>query len=313
MFEGVGLFVFSDPGAAKAVLAQAKKLQGTLPRIHLVSDREYAFVEIFDLTVEHPSESPMQVLNSIKPDFVFTGTSYTSKIELSYLQAARKMGIKTYSFIDHWTSMKERFIDDGNLILPDKILVIDEEAQNNAIENDIDEGLVQVFGNPYYDFLKTWKPNLSKNDLLNRLGIRDSQKKLVVYAPDPISNANGKERWGFDETEATSAISALLDRNSLNIDFVLKLHPNQKDHVLDVAGKKIVIANADIDSNLLIYYADLVVGFFSNFLIEATIMGKSVIRVYVNSFRNDPLEGKEIGDLLNIEGLEQELIRRYGK
>ena len=51
------------------------------------------------------------------------------------------------------------------------------------------------------------------------------------------------------------------------------------------------------DINTLIYYSDVVIGFFSNFLIEATIMRKPVIRFFPKEISNDPFSHLAIGKI----------------
>lgn len=314
MFSGTGLFVFSDPGAAKAVLAQAFKLKFVLEKSIIISDRIYSFFDSFGLEVTFSIKKPEDVVLNIKPDFIFTGTSYTSKIELEYLKLAKKNSIKSYSFVDHWTSIKERFLLTNEYVFPDSILLIDESAKNIALESGIENSLLVVFGNPYYDYLKNWKPDITKCELFNKLNIPYNDNKTIVYAPDPLSNVNGRETYGFDEIEITNQINCILLELNLPINFILKMHPNQNiKKNKDVISCKMIIADAFIDSNLLIYYADVVMGFFSNFLIEADIMNKNIVRILSENNINDPLAKKNIGQIVYIDQLKTYLECNYGK
>src|SRR5215471_14868261 len=94
-----GLFVFSDPAGAKAVLALAKQKEPFLDDYKLISDREYMFVKEFKLRVPVTKERAEELIHSFKPSFVFTSTSYTSKLELNYLRAAKQAGVMRYSFV----------------------------------------------------------------------------------------------------------------------------------------------------------------------------------------------------------------------
>ncbi|HXB41275.1 MAG TPA: hypothetical protein VNZ49_12085 [Bacteroidia bacterium] len=307
-FKGKGLFVFSDPGAGKAVLAQVLALKDLLIEYKIISDREYSFFKDFDLQVLQNTNSAEDVIRKIKPDFVFTGTSYTSQIELKYILAAKKENIKTYSFIDHWTSLKERFNFSGKYIFPDHILVIDERAKSLATESGIDNSLVKIFGNPYYLYLEKWRPEITKTELLAMLHSKKINSPIIVFAPDPLSNVATSLNYGFDEISATKNISNMLDGDAFESNFVLKLHPNQnKNKILPVIGDKIIIAEAGLDSNLLLFHADLVIGFFSNFLIEASIMKKKILRYLPNNISTDPLSDVNIGKIVNSSELLTEL------
>jgi predicted glycosyltransferase len=302
-----GIFVFSDPGGAKAVLAEAffMKKKG-LTDIRVYSDRKYSFAKEFEAEVLEPLPSPDVIISEFKPNFIYAGTSYTSDIELNFIAAAKKKGIKSIAVIDHWTSMKARFLRKDEFIFPDEIHVIDERAKAICVEEGIDAGSIRITGNPYHQYLKQWKPTEDKKTFLGKLGIKDD-KKIVVYAPDPLSNVNGKEKFGFDEVSATGQIGQLLDKNSFyHFHFILKTHPNQNTQKIS-PSEKMIMANDTIDSGTLMYYADLVIGFFSNFLLEAALLGKKVLRFHPLPLINDPLESTGTGKIVDLEGLKLEL------
>src|SRR5690606_36790742 len=99
-----------------------------------------------------------------------------------------------YSLVGHWTSIKERFLLKNVYVYPDTIFVLDKHAKAIAIKDGINENLVEVFNNPYHAFLRNWKHQISRKALLNDLRLGDkSNKKLVLYAPEPLSNVNGSE------------------------------------------------------------------------------------------------------------------------
>ena len=56
-----------------------------------------------------------------------------------FLKIANSKGIKTISFIDHWTNLKQRFKLQEQYIYPEQILVIDQKAKNLAINEGIEE------------------------------------------------------------------------------------------------------------------------------------------------------------------------------
>ena len=100
--KGKGLFVFSDPGGAKPILSFIfnKKVKNYM----VVSDRKYNFFSDFNINVEtYDLNKENEIINEYNPDYIFTGTSYTSKIELKFISLAKKLNISTYSFIDHYT------------------------------------------------------------------------------------------------------------------------------------------------------------------------------------------------------------------
>ncbi len=55
------------------------------------------------------------------------------------------MGVYTISIIEHWSLYKKRFeIDSGRYIFPNSILVNDDLAKREAIEDGIDERLLRL-------------------------------------------------------------------------------------------------------------------------------------------------------------------------
>ena len=308
------LFVFSDPGGAKPVLAfiENEKLIDTF----VISDRIYPFFKDFKTSVTPFNNSVEDILDSYCPDLVFTGTSYSSDIEKQFIYTANLKGIHTISFVDHWTSMRTRFEDKwGNLILPDQIAVIDDRAKRIAISEGLDEKRIMITGNPYYKWLEAWNPSITKEKYLNSIGISDCEKKIVVYAPDPLSNINGKEIYGFDELSATSILVELFQKHQLELKdwkVLVKAHPNQDRHKLSRIIKKddsFYMLPENVNSNSSIYYADFVMGFFSSFLIEATIMNRPVLRFLNGHLKTDPISELQIGTIVYNKALIKKLLK----
>lgn len=296
--KGKGLFVFSDPGGAKPVLALVELIKSSLSGYRVISDRDYAFFENFSVVVNKPDGLPLDLLKQFKPDFVFTGTSYTSKIELEFISAANALSIKTYTFIDHWTFMRERFNNNGKEVFPEIILVVDEEAKQIAIDTGLDESKLVIFRNPYHRYLHNWQPKMGKEDLLASIGLSGTQKKIILYAPDPLSNLDGISVFGFDEITATKELNELIESTFADFQFIVNPHPNQNIESLNtVLNNKAILVPAGTDVNTLIFYADIVLGFFSNFLVEASLMNKKIIRYLCRGIENDPLAGKKIGEI----------------
>ena len=55
--------------------------------------------------------------------------------------------------------------------------------------------------------------------------------------------------------------------------------------------------------NIILYYSDIVIGFFSNMLIEAQILGKQVLRYLPLSTKNDPLNHLNVGEIVELHSL----------
>jgi hypothetical protein len=298
--NGKILFVFSDPGGAKPCLALMTECAAG--DVMAVSDRKYDFYKDFNADVKLYDKNYDSIIQSFKPDLIFTGTSYTSTIEKEFIAIAKTYSIPCWSFVDHWTSISNRFRNDQQLLnLPDLIWVMDERAKNIAVQEGIAGDKIAVSGNPYHRWLNNWHPHTTRRQFLKEAGVDDQQRKIIVFAPDPLSNVDGKSAYGFDELSASKTLVDILDNNSQQIDdwlLLIKPHPNQNITELETifsGQKKCKILPSDIGANEIIYFADVVVGFFSSFLIEADIMSKPVVRFLESCSYNDPFAEIEVG------------------
>jgi len=302
--SGKILFVFSDPGGAKPCLSLIE--ENSLTEAIAVSDRQYPFYNDFKTHVRIENQNFEQLVDSINPELIFTGTSYTSNIENQFIKIAQNKNIPCYSFVDHWTSISRRFYDSSEkMILPDKVWVIDERAREIAIQEDIDKTKIIISGNPYHDWLRNWKPSISKEVFLKQLHLHNLNTKLLVYAPDPLSNVKGKEVYGFDELSASTDLVELFkthqkELNQWNV--LVKAHPNQDRSKLNEIFERhnaFYLLSEKIDTNTIIYYADVVMGFFSSFLIEAAILNKPVLRFIDERTIYDPILEINVGITTN--------------
>jgi hypothetical protein len=284
-------FVFSDQAGANACTALAKMVEGK-KKITVYSNRNYnGNVQQVVYRNEQPSLD--------KVETVFLGTSHPASsdyFELNCLKEAKQKNIYTISFIDHWINFKLRFTDaQGKTIYPDEIWVVDEKAKQLAIEEGLPAALIKVSGNPYHYYLEhQWKSSWKGKSYFNSLNIKPNAFH-IVFAPDPLSLRNIKEKVGFSEAEALHDIlNVISDLNDENICLVVKCHPLQPEEILAKEINKTGWPNVSLlknaDSLELINAADLVVGFYSNFLLDAKALGKKVVRYF---------PGKEETDLLS--------------
>jgi hypothetical protein len=301
--KGRGLFVFSDPGGAKPILGFIALKHHS--ELLVVSDRVYDFFSHYNVQVEkYNQDDEVNLIDGFRPDFVYTGTSYTSNIEMKFICEAKKREIPTIVFIDHYTKYLDRFKIDGELIFPDYIFLTDDRAKEIACSYGMDKfSIIFVTGNFHHKFLKTWKPIIERNNLLKDYKINASSI-IVTFAPDPLSNINGKEEYKFDETDIWETLATELSKiKNDKLVVILKMHPNQNREYLlnfisDSNYTKIFLPN-DIDTNTIIYYSDLIIGMYSSFLIEANLWDKKIIRILPNTELKDALEGMNIGSIVN--------------
>ena len=300
-----GIIVFNDSAGAKACLALAKKLKKK--DLLIISDRKYSFYSEFKLEINSITERCVKEwFDFFKPDFVFTGTSMPEKIELEFLKVAKSKKIKTYSFVDHWTNISARFKSFEEYILPDELWLIDEYAKEKAKKEGIDEYIISVTGNPYYDFLKNWTPDISKDIFFNKIGLTKNEK-YILYAPAPISSFKLKSKYGQDELDGLKFILKNLKTHLINNNskIIFKIHPNQDINYiekfilkLNTVEKSLIIIDKSNFINDLIYYSEMTLGFISNSLIEARLMKKKVGRLLLGNLIDDPIKHLEFDNLI---------------
>lgn len=296
------LFVFSDPGGAKPILSIIKNYEFNNYTVY--SDRDYNFYKDFDVEVNIINISDVQnICNENKPDIIFTGTSYTSILEVQFIKTAKINSISTFSYIDHYTNLKSRFKLNDNFYFPDEIFLID----TNALEIGLKEGLnnhsqLHLLENPYHYFLKRWEPKIDRNNLIENFTIR-KDVKILVFGPDPLSNVNHISDYGYDEIDVWKDLEyAITKSNLLEYVIIVKLHPNQnKEYLYQVLTKSKILKNIymfeDKNSIDLLFHADIVIGMFSSILIEANIINTNskVIRHLPKKNISDPIKHLNIG------------------
>lgn len=282
-------FVFSDQAGANACTALAKMAKHDVT-VSLYSNRNYNNVKDIAPTQKQP------LLDEIET--VFLGTSHPASsdyYELNCLKEAKQKNVYTISFVDHWVNFKLRFTDAyGETTYPDAIWVVDEKAKQLAIEEGLPAELIKVMGNPYHYYLqRQWKPLWEGKSYLGSFNI-PTDGFHILFAPDPLSLRNTKEKVGFSEEEALHDIQEVVSVfNNKKIYLIIKCHPLQPKNILEKQINKAQWSNVSllqsVDTLELINTADMVIGFYSNFLLDASALGKNVVRYY---------PGNSVADLL---------------
>ena len=285
-------FAFSDPAGANACMAMAKLSAAFYHQSSvLFSNKKYdpAFANV-QLVEKAPR------FRELKAECLFTGTSHPQSseyFELKCIQNAKDEGVRTISFVDHWVNFRLRFLNKENTpVYPDQVWVVDEKARQLAIQEGLPVEKLIVSGNPYHEYLKVlWQPAYKGKSYLDRLGL-ETGKTTILYTPDPLSLRGGKKTTGFTEDEALHQIINAVTELQPPVQLLIKCHPLQP---VDVFSKLVESSPIRIhlitkaDTLELLHASDVVIGFYSNILLEAEALGRNVIRFF---------PGKESSDLL---------------
>jgi len=283
------LVVFSDPGGAKPCLSLAKKWRKS-DELLVCSDRQYSFFETFGIPVRDcRGNEASAIFDEFRPDSLFTATSYTSRIEMDFVREAVERGIPSASFVDHYTGFDVRFGTGSERLLPAEIHVLDARARVLACEAGLPEEKIRITGNPYHEFLRQWRSQLSREEVFRLLEIPPSGAKTILFAPDPLSNAGGVEKFGTDEVAVLQILLECLGQTGHYFNLLIKAHPNQSLDYLNTGFEsvpanvqvRLVPATKDFCLNDLIYHSDLVAGMFSSLLSEADVLGRKTLPIFI--------------------------------
>ena len=172
-------------------------------------------------------ESNNNLFEAIKDaNFVITGTSWQSNLEKEAIYIAKKMGIHTISFLDHWVNYEERFIYNNKLILPDEIWVTDKFAFDLA-KNIFKKTTIKRKHNYYLNNLK----KIIEKKIIKNKTINQNYRGLFIgenISEHALLNTGNIDGFGFTEQDS---LKFLLD-NICNLKIKvsnLKIRPHPSD------------------------------------------------------------------------------------
>jgi CDP-glycerol glycerophosphotransferase (TagB/SpsB family) len=302
-FSGKGIFLFSDPSGAKSCLALASILKKNhIGGFDVVSNKKYDFYTDWDVEVTINEQFDLSLVEN-KPDWIFTGTSHPESsnfFEVKQIAKARQLNIYIYSFIDHWVNFRLRY--EGLLPgeFPDEIWVIDKEAKKLAIEEGLPEEQLTIRENPYHYYLSHyWKPKCSEKDYLAALGV-PIHHFHILFAPDPFSLRGRDKQVGFSEIDALRDLLNVIGLLNNDIYLLIKAHPLQPHeqliNLLNASQNVQYQFITDGDVPELINASDLVIGMYSNLLLEAFVLNKKVIRYFPGNKTEDLLRHSKLSE-----------------
>lgn len=218
-------------------------------------------------TVADTSSNALKLLNSFQPQLVLLGTSNQNQIEPSIIQAAKKLNIKTVSFVDQWQNYQIRFKQEDNWVLPNKIILPDYKALEE-FKRDTNACCELVCGGqPYLSSLK------------QRYGIKKPKHlpSNVLFISEPISSTLNRnqieETYGYDEKKALFVILKIIKQLKKKHHLTVKHHP--KDSKTKRAIPTCHHRYKALNHRQLVN-CDLVIGMASTMLIEAYLLGLKV-------------------------------------
>ena len=101
----------------------------------------------------------------LKPDLIVTGTSLNNldnNIDKKLLIWANQNGVPSISIIEHWSWYIKRFEHKGSLLLPNYIILNDQIAFEEAVNEGLPSHRLRTLGNPHLESILT-KNNCQNN------------------------------------------------------------------------------------------------------------------------------------------------------
>lgn len=254
------------------------------------------------------------LIRSLHPDFILTGTGWASDFEIDFLKAAKAQNIKSASFLDHWCNYRERFgyPGDWKKNLPDFIFVGDKWAYDIALKNGFPKTRLQQVENPYFE--EVIKEKGAILGCKKRSTRKQKDRMRVLFLSDPIYDHAFKYYrdpyyWGYTEYDIIRDLQRLMEFKR-GIEVKIRLHPaEKKDKYLGIVNKKSISITTAYSNSLVkdCMWSDIVIGCDTTALIIACMLGKIAISYIPSVKMSCSLPQKEIHRIKSFNELMHEI------
>lgn len=211
------LIVVHDAGAAEVIAAWTQN-QTTESFAFIL---EGPAVRIFERVCGDVVIRPRQDLDALLREhgFVLCGSGWGSDLERVALVAARRLGVRSAVYLDHWTQYPERFSRDGVTILPDEMWAGDEHALTLA-------------RSCFPDVPSRLEPNRYFSRMASEVQSRSEEAEdgvRVLFIAEPISESAiefGGNPFGFSEFDGIDNFLQFVVDTGIPVTTIrLRLHP----------------------------------------------------------------------------------------
>ena len=233
-----------------------------------------------------PSEDDAgDLVQSLSPSALLFGTSFDAWTDRQLCRAARTKGVFTVGLVDWWSNFGRRFSTPGTVdlaFLPDTVAVLDKDAREGCCSDSIPPSILAITGNPYWDRLydsRQGPAETCRTSVRRQLGISDDTLLGLIISSN-LRNLG--LHLGYDEADFFRAAHPFPDRTIAGrpISWVVKPHPKESPSelrdLLDAAGIQLRLLEG-ISAIDAVLAADLVLGMCSSVLLEAAILGRTVV------------------------------------
>jgi len=207
--------VLHDAGAANVVIATLMETGRSNWQAHMRGPAKKIWGSLFPKDTLY--DTAEQAISG--SELLITGTSWGSDIEHEARRNAQVLGIKSIAIIDHWVNYAERFIRNGEQVLPNEIWVTDKYAFEIATTTFPSVTILQI-------------PNYYLERQLKEIASIDRSKTPeLLYILEPIRSYWGRDTLG--EFQALDYFISRVPELGLPNELVICLRP----HPSDLEGK----------------------------------------------------------------------------
>lgn len=173
--------------------------------------------------------------------------------EFAFVARGRELDIDVVQFVDTWYGYRRRFTTDGVLTVPDRILVIDDKAVQEAKAEGVPAALMSAVGHPLWETIERLPPAASRD---------------VIFLDAPVARDYDR-RLGYTEDDCWDMLTAAKRaRPDLIGRILFAPHP---DHVRRDLPADVEVVRYHVD---LLKTVGTVVGMFSAPLVDAYLAGR---------------------------------------
>jgi hypothetical protein len=300
------LFASGDVGGARALLPV---IENCLER-----DISIAVLENGHITKEAPQDlewaspevflSPNQnreIFKQNKIGLLVFSSSVKDTIPLMLARRARESGIPVFHVLDNWTGYRERMETDGlPTFSPDRYIVMDKIAYEDALEAGIEKSTLLIIGHPALSTLSKdygdWKAE-NKKQMLEQYGF-NPEKKRIAFISEPVEQDQGPTPEspvfrGYTEKIVLRLFCEVLQSFSERVEIIILPHPRENPDRLNTYWNEYKGSLKGMPLKLtrgreVVFLSDGVAGMASILLYEAWLLGKPVISIQPG-LRHKPL------------------------
>lgn len=283
------LMVFHDAGGAAAAAALIPELQSRYQCRILAFDTAAMVLPKNDIEpyTNASYESAIEFLKSEKPDILITGTSTLAQtIDRAFILAAKSLKIPTLGILDYWCNYKARFMaeaDETLACLPDKISVMNKDAEQEMIQDGIPENHIVITGSSRFEALekKEYDQSKDKETIAQQYKI-ETEKPWVLFLSQAYAATFGgtdktREEIGYTEQDSIECLIDAIKKH--DIELLARLHPREDKNNRRLFDSVPCTFVQEADINMLISACDVVIGMSTVALVDAYLMRKPVISI----------------------------------